>query len=61
MVRRGMALNLNGAWEERKLSPELQKIIRRYSEKFNVQAIMIRRGFDCGATKFGEQLNCDLR
>lgn len=35
MIRCGMALNLNGVWEERQLSPELQNIIKKYRENFN--------------------------
>lgn len=35
MIRCGMALNLNGIWEERQLSPELQNIINKYRDNFN--------------------------
>lgn len=35
MIRCGMALNLNGLWEEQQLSPELQEIIAKYRDNFN--------------------------
>lgn len=35
MIRWGMALNLNSICEERRLSPELQNIIKNYRDKFD--------------------------
>lgn len=39
MIRCGMALNLNGQWEERLLFPELQAIVNKYRENFEGQVV----------------------
>lgn len=35
MIRCGLDLNLNGFWEERQLSPEVQKIVKIYRKNFD--------------------------
>lgn len=35
MISCGMALNLNGLWEEQYISPEFQEIIAKYRDNFN--------------------------
>eukprot|EP00171_Calliarthron_tuberculosum_P010691 IDg10691t1 len=35
MIRCGLGLNLNGPWEEKQLSSELQEIIKKYPDNFD--------------------------
>lgn len=35
MIRTGLGLNLNGEWEERQLTPQLQEIIVKYRWTFD--------------------------
>ena len=41
MIRTGMALNINGLWEEKQLYPKLQEIIRRHRRHFNGEAVVV--------------------
>lgn len=52
MIRCGMALNLNGIWEERQLSPELQNIINKYRDNFNGTPVGDSRHLECEKSTF---------
>lgn len=39
MIRCGMAKKLNGIWEVQQLFPNLQEIVRRYRENFDVKMV----------------------
>lgn len=39
MIMTGMVLNLNVRWEELQLRPQLQNIIRKYREFFEVKPV----------------------
>lgn len=40
MVMCGLALNLNGGWEERQLSPELRKIVKKHMNHFEREPVV---------------------
>ena len=42
MIRPGMALNLNGQWEERKSFPQLQQIMAKFRNHFDAQPVVER-------------------
>lgn len=48
MIRTGIALNINGLWEEGQFSPKLQEIINRHRDYFDGRAFY--------APKFGRML-----
>lgn len=55
LVRCGMALNYNGLWEERQLSPELQNIVKKYAENFNGQPVTTDQDLDGERTDTDEE------
>lgn len=44
MIRTGMALNINGRWEETQLFPRLQQIIATHRNHFNGEPVMESHG-----------------
>lgn len=55
LVRCGMALNLNGLWEERQLSPELQNIVKKFPENFNGQLVTTNHDLEGEATESDDE------
>ena len=46
LIRCGMAMNINGLWEIRQLSPELQEIVGKYKNNFDGVKVASEGGLD---------------
>lgn len=50
IIRCRLALNLNGVWEEVKLSAELQVIVQRQRVDFQAPILIVSAASSCGVT-----------
>lgn len=55
MMGCGLALNLNGKWEEQQLFPHLQVIVRKYRDNFNGKAVADSMEIDGAETESDEE------
>lgn len=52
LTRCGVALNLNGQWEERQLFPRLQEILKTYRKNFEGNTVVLQQDQEGEGTEY---------